>query len=107
MEPNFYENLFSDKDKDKKELIKQMSRLLDESLDNFILLRQNQAKEKINIEIKPSKNITFHIEPERDNINFSINHRTRNERLERIRIMEEETENLERLIENDNIESIG
>ena len=50
MEPNFYENLFSDKDKDKKELIKQMNRLLDESLDNFILLRQNQAKEKINIE---------------------------------------------------------
>ena len=46
MESNFYENLIPEKDKDNRELIKKMSKLLDESLDSFILLRQNQSKEK-------------------------------------------------------------
>ena len=111
MEPNFYENLILEKDKDNKELILKMSKLLDESLDSLILLRQNQAKEKKNIEIKPSKNIFFKIseEPQIISNDFSdiFSFRSRQERLERIRRIEEDTENLERLIENDNIETIG
>ena len=111
MESNFYENLIPEKDKDNRELIKKMGKLLDESLDSFILLRQNQSKEKNNIEIKPSKKIIFQINDEPRPINLEtsdlFSHRNRNERLERIRRIQEETDNLERLIENDNIETIG
>ena len=110
MESNFYENLIPEKDKDNRELIQKIGKLLDESLDSFILLRKHQSKEKINIEIKPSKKISFQINDEpifsRSEYSELISFRQRSERLERIRRMEEETENLERLIENDNIESI-
>ena len=108
---NFYENLIPEKDKENRELIKKMSNLIDESLDSFILLRQRQSKDKVNIQIKPSKKISFEIRDEPryigDEISSLFYSRNRNERLERIRRMDEETENLERLIENDNIETIG
>ena len=47
MEPNFYENIVPEEDKEKKDLVKRMSNLLDESLDSFILLRKRTSKEKI------------------------------------------------------------
>ena len=49
MEPNFYENIVPKEDKEQKELIKRMSKLLDESLDSFIELRKRQKNEKVNI----------------------------------------------------------
>ena len=45
MEPNFYENLIASKDKEKLELIKKQSKLLDESLDKFISVRKTIFEE--------------------------------------------------------------
>ena len=116
MELNFYENLVQSEDKDKKELIKKMSKLLDDSLDSFIELRKRQKNEKINIikvDSKINKNMVirelFRINRTivDENNNSSVNRAAnRLARLERIRNMQEETENLERLIEND-LEVIG
>ena len=116
MEPNFYENIVPKEDKEQKELIKKMSKLLDESLDSLIELRKRQKNEKVNIikidskEVKTSiLNDLFYRLPRinaNDNSSSSRRISNRNERLERIRNMQEETENLERMIEND-IEIVG
>ena len=115
MEPNFYENIVPKEDKEQKELIKRMSKLLDESLDSFIELRKRQKNEKVNIIKIDSKlhkssilDLFFRLPHIGGNDNNSSYHRIANrfERLERIRNMQEETENLERLIEND-IEIVG
>ncbi len=113
MEPNFYENIVPEEDKEKKDLVKIMSNLLDESLDSFILLRKRTSKEKINIEIKKSEKIKIEPTSRMENIFFEINSfnrpsiSSRFDRLRRIRQMEEENENLERLIENENVEVVG
>ena len=116
MEPNFYENIVSKENKEQKELIKKMSKLLDDSLDSFIELRKRQKNEKVNIikiEPKPGKASIFadlfSMLPRinaNDNSTSTRRIFNRNERLERIRNMQEETENLERMIEND-IEIVG
>ena len=97
-----------------------MSKLLDDSLDSFIELRKRQKNEKVNI-IKMhdvpytsvSFNQLFRVNPTNTNERNETNNNghtnrlaNRLARLERIRNMQEETENLERLIEND-IEIIG
>ena len=114
MEPNFYQNLVPSEDKEKKELIKKMGLLLDDTLDSFILLCQRQAEDKGNFEIKFNKKISF--QPSISlNMNESSNtlrdrasvYSNRLARLLRIRNMEEDNENLERLIENENIEVVG
>ena len=116
MEPNFYENIVPKEDKEQKELIKRMSKLLDESLDSFIELRKRQKNEKVNIIKIDSKlhktsiltDLFFRLPHIGGNDNSSSYRRIANrfERLERIRNMQEETENLERLIEND-VEIVG
>ena len=119
MEPNFYENIVPKEDKEQKELIKRMSKLLDESLDSFIELRKRQKNEKVNIIKIDSKlhktsiltDLFFRLPHIGGNDSGSSYQRieriaNRFERLERIRNMQEETENLERLIEND-IEIVG
>ena len=104
MEPNFYENIVSKENKEQKELIKKMSKLLDDSLDSFIELRKRQKNEKVNIikiEFKPGKASIFadlfSMLPRinaNDNSTSTRRIFNRNERLERIRNMQEETENL-------------
>ena len=59
MEPNFYENIVPEEDKEKKDLVKRMSNLLDESLDSFILLRKRTSKEKIKVYILMNYNIIY------------------------------------------------
>ena len=115
MESNFYENLVPSEDNEMKELIKKMSLLLDDTLDSFILLRQRQAEEKGNFEIKFSKKISFQpsVSLNNNESSHSLNqirlsrYSNHLERLRRIRNMEEDTENLERLIESENIEIVG
>ena len=45
MEPNFYESIIPNEDKEKCELIKKMNKLLDESIESFLLLRQREVRE--------------------------------------------------------------
>ena len=56
MEPNFYESIIPNEDKEKCELIKKMNKLLDESIDCFILLRQREERGMNNSKEKSSKN---------------------------------------------------
>ena len=57
MEPNFYENIIPNEDKEKCELIKKMNKLLDESIESFLLLRQREEREtNNNSKEKSSKN---------------------------------------------------
>ena len=60
MEPNFYENLIASKDKEKLELIKKQSKLLDEPLDKLIFMREKRTEEHIvNQVVKKVKNINL------------------------------------------------
>ena len=60
MEPNFYENLIAPKDKEKLELIKKQSKLLDEPLDKLIFMREKRTEEHfVNKVVKNVKNITL------------------------------------------------
>ncbi len=111
MEPNFYEKIVSEKDDNKKNLVKKMSELLDDSLESFISIRQRQSKENKNNIFKFDNIIRLHSmnldNDERENNVLRRIHRfNHHERLERIRNMEEETDNLERLI-NENFEVVG
>ena len=56
MEPNFYENIIPNEDKEKCELIKKMNKLLDESIESFLLLRQREERGMNNNKEKSSKN---------------------------------------------------
>ena len=63
MEPNFYESIIPNEDKEKCELIKKMNKLLDESIESFLLLRQreergmnNNSKEKSSKNSESSQN---------------------------------------------------
>ena len=126
MKEDFLEKIIPIENEEKRLLINKMSKLLDKSIDDFINLRERQEKKDF---YGPSeelnKSIIFTIrdtdENNNDNNNNNnnnnningevrndiLNHFSRLERLERIRIMEEENEDLNRLIENDNTEVIG
>ena len=56
MEPNFYENIIPNEDKEKCELIKKMNKLLDESIESFLLLRQREERGMNNNKEKSTKN---------------------------------------------------
>ena len=116
MKSNFYEKLIKNEDKNKKIKIEKMSKLLDESINECINLRERQTKERIlkpaeEIKLKFKEIINLSRREELNNNNF-FNSSRRNERIQRIRnminLLEEETENLNRLIENNNtIETVG
>ena len=111
MEPNFYEKIVSEKDDNKKNLVKKMSELLDDSLESFISIRQRQSKETKNINFLFGNIIRLHSmnldnDERENNVRRGIYRLNHHERLQRIRNMEEETDNLERLI-NENFEVVG
>ena len=56
MEPNFYESIIPNEDKEKCELIKKMNKLLDESIESFLLLRQREERGMNNNKEKSTKN---------------------------------------------------
>ena len=56
MDPNFYESIIPNEDKEKCELIKKMNKLLDESIESFLLLRQREERGMNNSKEKSSKN---------------------------------------------------
>ncbi len=125
MKSNFYEKIIPIENEEKRKLLNKMSMLLDESIEDLINLRQRENSELNNIKLKLMDKYNEFISLQS---NSSINERNNNNRnnlinnnnrllehfglnraarLERIRNMEEETEELNRLIENDMIEVIG
>ena len=56
MDPNFYESIIPNEDKEKCELIKKMNKLLDESIESFLLLRQREERGMNNSKEKSTKN---------------------------------------------------
>ena len=134
MKEDFLEKILSMENEEKRLLINKMSKLLDQSIEDFINLRERQTKNDSDVKsAKLNKSEVISIQGineihnnnnDNDNNNDNnnndnnnnnngqvrndiLNHFSRHERLERIRIMEEENENLDRLIENDNMEVIG
>ena len=114
MKSNFYEKIISTEDKNKKLLLDKMSNLLDESIKECMDLRERQAnEEKIKFIEKTSQKPKErrHLIRQRININYRIDHSQNNERIQRLRnlihFFEEESESLNRLIENNNVETIG
>ena len=120
MKSNFYEKIISLKDENEKININKMSQLLDKSIDFLIEFRKRKLDELNNPEIKVKiVNKDNEVEPQRNILSFDDNSSTRHlrsirqtylshaARLGRIRDLEEENENLHRLIENSNIEVIG
>ena len=118
MKSNFYEKVVSIENENKRKLLENMSKLLYESIDSFIDLIQRQQDELNNSELKSKLNNKFmEYESSQRNQSRNNNNVTRflrqrlglnnSARHERIRNLEEETENLYRLIENNNIEEIG
>ncbi len=121
MKSNFYEKIISFKDENDKIKINKMSQLLDESIDSFIEFRKRNLDELNNADLKVKLIIKDNeLESSQRNIlSIDDNSSTRHmrsirqtylshaARLGRIRDLEEENENLNRLIENNNIEVIG
>ena len=127
MKSNFYEKIIPLKTEEKRNLIIKMDKLLNESIDVLIDLRNREVDEIDNTEKKLKMIEKFNeftlsqrIENNNNNDNNNDNninyvHRLRERielkresRLRRLMNLEEETENLNRLIENDNnVESIG
>ena len=127
MKSNFYEKIIPLKTEEKRNLIIKMDKLLNESIDVLIDLRNREVDEMDNTEKKLKMIEKFNeftlsqrIENNNNNDNNNDNninyvHRLRERielnreaRLRRLMNLEEETENLNRLIENDNnVESIG
>ena len=120
MKSNFYEKIFPMENEETRRLLKRMSDILDESLNEYIELKKRKNNEQKEIKAKIMGKIE--IEEQRvpqENIGNIVNdtyvlisrlrERTsyHSERLQRIRNMEEETESLNRLIESDNIEVVG
>ena len=119
MKSNFYETIISLKDENEKIKMNKMSQLLDESIDSFIELRKKcfeEANPDSKIEIKFKNELESSIRNILSSDDNSSSRHMRSirqtnlshaARLERIRDLEEENENLNRLIENDNTEIIG
>ena len=115
MDSNFYQKIIPIENEEKRALLDKMSKLLDESIEDLINLRQRKNNELNNIKIKLmdiyneftllNNNNNNNRDNNTNRVNFASN---RAARLRRIRNMEEETEDLYRLVENDtNIEVIG
>ena len=116
MKSDFLEKIIPIENEEKRILINNMSKLLDESIDDFINLRERQKNEiddndiKLKMINKFKEFVSSEINEHNNNNassnrnNQALNHASR---LERIRNMEEETERLNRLIENDYLEIIG
>ena len=126
MKSNFYEKIIPIKNEKEKNLLNDMNKLLDESISVFIDLRTRQANEKENKEQKQKQmnlinESVSHIIENEDNNNEGNNNSNNNlfsrlrdrfgfgheARMRRIMNMEEEIDNLDRLINNENIEVIG
>ena len=123
MESNFYQKIIPIENEEKRALLDKMSKLLDESIEDLIKLRQRKNNELNNIKIKLMdiyNEFTLLQRVPLNNNNNNNNNRdntsrvqdsfvsNRAARLRRIRNMEEETEDLYRLVENDNnVEVIG
>ena len=128
MKSNFYEKIIPLKTEEKRNLIIKMDKLLNESIDVLIDLRNREVGEMDNTKKKlkmiekfneftlsqrGQNNNENNSDNDNDNNNNFINRLrecivlTHQTRLRRIMNMEEETENLNRLIENNNFESIG
>ena len=140
MKSNFYEKLIRIKNEKEKNLLNEMEKLLDESIDSFINLRKREISEIdiTNVKAKLIKaNNEFHeqadseINEGNDNDNNSNNNNENNnnnrgnnnnhfivhlrdrlrnghsERLRRIRNLEEESDLLARLFNDENIDVIG
>ncbi len=115
MKSNFYEKMIKTDDKNKKLLLEKMSNLLDESINAFIEKRKRDVNEN---KIKFDKNnLLSKLKEDMNYIQIECNDvqrsylRHRNERIIRIRnmiqVLEEESENLNRLFENNNSEMLG
>ena len=116
MKQNFLEKIVPIENEEKRLLIQKMNKLLDDSIDDFINLRERQNNESNDLNRKMINKYNEFISSQRNednnrrvNISRMRNHfgLSHEERLERIRNMEEETERLNRLIENDYLEIIG
>ena len=122
MESNFYQKIIPIENEEKKALLDKMSKLLDESIEDLIKLRQRKNNELNNIKIKLMDIYNEFTLLQRVPLNNNNNNNNRDNtsrvqdsfvsnraaRLRRIRNMEEETEDLYRLVENDNnVEVIG
>ena len=112
MNQNFLEKIVPIENEEKRLLKEKMNKLLDDSIDDFINLRERQNNESNDLNRKMINKYNENISSQRNEDN-NLRVRVRNslrlnheERLERIRNMEEETERLNRLIENDFIEII-
>ena len=121
MKSNFYEKIIPFKDENEKIKINKLSQLLDESINSFIEFRKRNLDELNNADIKVKIiKKDNEVEGQRNILSFDDNSSTRHmrsirqtylshaARLGRIRDLEEENDNLDRLIENhNNIEVIG
>ena len=127
MKSNFYEKIIPLKTEEKRNLIIKMDKLLNESIDVLIDLRNREVDEMDNTEkklkmIEKFNEFTLSQRIENNNNNENNNDNninyvnrlrerielSREARLRRIMNLEEENENLNRLIENENnLESIG
>ncbi len=116
MKSNFFEKIVPIENEEKRKLINKMSKLLDESLDDFINLRQRQINEKNDMYLKMFDKFKEFNSSQRNDENNNSNNMPRirerialnhAERIRRIMNVEEENEDLIRQIESDNIEIIG
>ena len=131
MKEDFLEKIIPIENEEKRLLIKKMCKLLDESIDDFINLRESQAKRSNNFDAQfeeLNKSVittiaggTNEINNNNNNNNNDNNNNNNDGQIridildrfarlgirERIRHLEEENEDLDRLIGNDNTEVIG
>ena len=129
MKANYYEKIIQTKDEEKKKLIMKMNQLLDESIDTLINLRKRKMDEAENTDIKSKiidKFNEFRLSQNNEsnnsnesnnnsgNANFIVSRlgelrrQTHVSRLQRILNLEQENEDLDRLIDNnENTDVVG
>ena len=129
MKANYYEKIIQTKDEEKKKLIMKMNQLLDESIDTLINLRKRKMDEAENTDIKSKiidKFNEFRLSQNNEsnnsnesnnnsgNANFifarfgELRRQTHVSRLQRILNLEQENEDLDRLIDNnENTDVVG
>ena len=129
MKANFYEKIIPVKDEEKRKLIMKMNILLDESVDTLINLRKRKKNELENADIKSKiidKFNEFRLSQNNENNNNNENNSKNNgnsnfivsrlgelrrqglSRIQRILNLEQENEDLDRLIDNnDNADVVG
>ena len=126
MKPNFYETIIPLKNEKERNLLNEMNKLVDESMEMFINIRSRQINEKEKIESEPKEkkeNILNDSSSQRNENNENNNNEENNNsnnvfshlryrfgreaRLRRIMNMEEDNLFLDRLINNENVEIIG